>query len=79
MITSRRVFTTFQFWFSSRSWYYILAEEGQEKSNDDSPENNPMYTTVYVGNLAPEASILVPPLIETCKITRLMLLAVLMN
>ncbi|PPS01445.1 hypothetical protein GOBAR_AA19203 [Gossypium barbadense] len=52
------------------------SEEGQEKSNDDSPENNPMYTTVYVGNLAPEASILVPPLIETCKITRLMLLAV---
>ncbi|PPD97018.1 hypothetical protein GOBAR_DD05967 [Gossypium barbadense] len=35
------------------------SEEGQEKSNDDSPENNPMYTTVYVGNLAPEASILV--------------------
>nr|KJB06859.1 hypothetical protein B456_001G016600 [Gossypium raimondii] len=55
------------------------SEEGQEKSNDDSPENNPMYTTVYVGNLAPEASILVPPLIKTCKITRLMLLAVLIN
>ncbi|KAG4136590.1 hypothetical protein ERO13_D07G015700v2 [Gossypium hirsutum] len=32
------------------------SEEGQEKSNDDSPENNPMYTTVYVGNLAPEVT-----------------------
>ncbi|XWS17519.1 hypothetical protein CRYUN_Cryun33cG0074600 [Craigia yunnanensis] len=29
--------------------------EGQEKTNDDAPENNPQYTTVYVGNLAPEA------------------------
>ncbi|XP_050217078.1 oligouridylate-binding protein 1-like isoform X2 [Mercurialis annua] len=27
--------------------------DGQE-SNDDAPENNPQYTTVYVGNLAPE-------------------------
>ena len=35
----------------------LLAEEGQEKANDDAPENNPQYTTVYVGNLAPEASI----------------------
>lgn len=31
------------------------ADDGQEKSNDDAPENNPQYTTVYVGNLAPEA------------------------
>lgn len=29
------------------------SEDGQE-SNDDAPENNPQYTTVYVGNLAPE-------------------------
>lgn len=28
----------------------------QEKINDDSPENNPQYTTVYVGNLAPEVT-----------------------
>ncbi|XP_022754778.1 oligouridylate-binding protein 1-like [Durio zibethinus] len=31
--------------------------ERQEKTNEDAPENNPQYTTVYVGNLAPEASI----------------------
>ncbi|XVE53946.1 hypothetical protein DITRI_Ditri03aG0043200 [Diplodiscus trichospermus] len=30
--------------------------EGQEKTNDDAPENNPQYTTVYVGNLAPEVT-----------------------
>ncbi|KAL5995148.1 Oligouridylate-binding protein 1B [Asimina triloba] len=33
------------------------AEDGQETTNDDAPENNPQYTTVYVGNLAPEASL----------------------
>ncbi|XP_007012590.2 PREDICTED: oligouridylate-binding protein 1 [Theobroma cacao] len=32
------------------------SEEGQEKPNDDAPENNPQYTTVYVGNLAPEVT-----------------------
>jgi hypothetical protein len=32
-------------------------DDGQEKTNDDAPENNPQYTTVYVGNLAPEARI----------------------
>ncbi|KAL2251007.1 oligouridylate-binding protein 1 isoform X1 [Sesamum indicum] len=31
-------------------------EEGQEKRNEDAPENNPQYTTVYVGNLAPEVT-----------------------
>lgn len=31
-------------------------EEGQERANDDAPENNPQYTTVYVGNLAPEVT-----------------------
>ncbi|XP_011093869.1 oligouridylate-binding protein 1 isoform X2 [Sesamum indicum] len=30
--------------------------EGQEKRNEDAPENNPQYTTVYVGNLAPEVT-----------------------
>lgn len=34
----------------------LLAEEGREKINDDAPENNPQYTTVFVGNLAPEVS-----------------------
>ena len=33
----------------------VFADGGQEKSNEDAPENNPQYTTVYVGNLAPEA------------------------
>ncbi|XP_039144731.1 oligouridylate-binding protein 1B-like isoform X3 [Dioscorea cayenensis subsp. rotundata] len=31
-------------------------EDSQETTNDDAPENNPQYTTVYVGNLAPEVS-----------------------
>lgn len=30
-------------------------EDGKETTNNDAPENNPQYTTVYVGNLAPEA------------------------
>ncbi|PSS15447.1 Oligouridylate-binding protein like [Actinidia chinensis var. chinensis] len=32
------------------------SEDGQERTNDDAPENNPQYTTVYVGNLAPEVT-----------------------
>ncbi|KAJ4959316.1 hypothetical protein NE237_026427 [Protea cynaroides] len=32
------------------------SEDGQETTNDDGPENNPQYTTVYVGNLAPEVA-----------------------
>ncbi|KAE9453380.1 hypothetical protein C3L33_14741, partial [Rhododendron williamsianum] len=33
------------------------SEDGKETANNDGPENNPQpqYTTVYVGNLAPEA------------------------
>ncbi|KAK6126721.1 hypothetical protein DH2020_039536 [Rehmannia glutinosa] len=31
-----------------------ISDDGQEKS--DAPENNPQYTTVYVGNLAPEVT-----------------------
>ncbi|CAK9179849.1 unnamed protein product [Ilex paraguariensis] len=31
------------------------SEDGKESANSDAPENNPQYTTVYVGNLAPEA------------------------
>ncbi|KAK4784915.1 hypothetical protein SAY86_001604 [Trapa natans] len=33
-----------------------LNDDGHERSTDDSPENNPLYRTVYVGNLAPEVS-----------------------
>ncbi|CAN1827925.1 Oligouridylate-binding protein 1B, partial [Linum perenne] len=33
-----------------------LTEDGKESINNDAPENNPQYTTVYVGNLAPEVS-----------------------
>ncbi|KAG5141808.1 hypothetical protein AAZX31_07G040000 [Glycine max] len=32
------------------------SEDGKETSNSDAPENNPQYTTVYVGNLAPEVT-----------------------
>ncbi|CAN1287402.1 Oligouridylate-binding protein 1B [Linum perenne] len=32
------------------------SEDGKESINNDAPENNPQYTTVYVGNLAPEVS-----------------------
>lgn len=32
------------------------SEEAQEMTSDDSPEKNPQYTTVYVGNLAPEVT-----------------------
>ncbi|XP_043720654.1 oligouridylate-binding protein 1-like [Telopea speciosissima] len=32
------------------------SEDGQEATNDDGPENNPQYTTVYVGNLSPEVT-----------------------
>ncbi|KAL9444876.1 hypothetical protein AB3S75_017964 [Citrus x aurantiifolia] len=34
----------------------LFAEDGQEKSNEDAPENNPQYTTVYVGNLSSEVT-----------------------
>ncbi|GMI91737.1 oligouridylate binding protein 1B [Hibiscus trionum] len=32
------------------------SEDGKETTNNDAPENNPQYTTVYVGNLAPEVT-----------------------
>ncbi|XP_047941775.1 oligouridylate-binding protein 1B-like isoform X2 [Salvia hispanica] len=32
------------------------SEEVKEAASTDAPENNPQYTTVYVGNLAPEVS-----------------------
>ena len=38
----------------------ISAEDGKETVNSDAPENNPQYTTVYVGNLAPEVRYLIP-------------------
>lgn len=36
---------------------FHFADDGQDKASDDAPENNPQYTTVYVGNLAHEARI----------------------
>ncbi|GMH16044.1 hypothetical protein Nepgr_017885 [Nepenthes gracilis] len=33
-----------------------MSEYGREISNSEAPENNPQYTTVYVGNLAPEVT-----------------------
>lgn len=38
-------------------FYLACAEDGKETTNTEAPENNPQYTTVYVGNLAPEARI----------------------
>ena len=35
--------------------YLSCAEDCKEATNIEAPENNPQYTTVYVGNLAPEA------------------------
>ncbi|XP_015931692.1 oligouridylate-binding protein 1 [Arachis duranensis] len=32
------------------------SEEAQQVTSDDAPEKNPQYTTVYVGNLAPEVT-----------------------
>ncbi|KAF5743802.1 Nucleolysin TIAR [Tripterygium wilfordii] len=32
------------------------SEDGKETINNEAPENNPQYTTVYVGNLAPEVT-----------------------
>ncbi|XP_057549328.1 oligouridylate-binding protein 1B-like [Amaranthus tricolor] len=32
------------------------SEDGKEATNSEAPENNPQYTTVYVGNLAPETT-----------------------
>lgn len=33
---------------------FYPTEDGKETSNSDAPENNPQYTTVYVGNLGSE-------------------------
>ncbi|CAI9100767.1 OLC1v1037934C1 [Oldenlandia corymbosa var. corymbosa] len=32
------------------------SEDGQDQTSEDAPENNAQYTTVYVGNLAPEVT-----------------------
>ncbi|KAL9228495.1 hypothetical protein vseg_004072 [Gypsophila vaccaria] len=32
------------------------SEDGKEATNSEAPENNPQYTTVYVGNLGPEVT-----------------------
>uniref|UniRef100_A0A453B3W2 RRM domain-containing protein n=1 Tax=Aegilops tauschii subsp. strangulata TaxID=200361 RepID=A0A453B3W2_AEGTS len=34
----------------------FTAENAKQKSNEDAPENNPLYRTVYVGNLAHEVT-----------------------
>ena len=44
---------------SVSDFLFLLTTDGsQENSNDEAPENNPAYTTVYVGNLAHEV---IPP------------------
>ncbi|KAL1218915.1 Oligouridylate-binding protein 1A [Cardamine amara subsp. amara] len=32
------------------------SEDGRERSNEEAPEHNPQFTTVYVGNLSPEVT-----------------------
>lgn len=39
---------------SNKVFSLYCSEEGKEMANNEAPENNPQYTTVYVGNLAPE-------------------------
>lgn len=34
--------------------FWKFSEDGKEATNSEAPENNPQFTTVYVGNLAPE-------------------------
>nr|GMC78062.1 oligouridylate-binding protein 1B [Ipomoea batatas] len=34
----------------------VSSEDGKEATNNEAPENNPQFTTVYVGNLAPEVT-----------------------
>ncbi|GJN11034.1 hypothetical protein PR202_ga29193 [Eleusine coracana subsp. coracana] len=33
-----------------------LSEDGKDRANEDAPENNPLYRTVYVGNLSHEVT-----------------------
>lgn len=42
------------FWLT-KSLSFAFAEDVKELTNSDAPENNQQFTTVYVGNLAPEA------------------------
>lgn len=37
-------------------YFLHYVDDGQEKANEEAPENNPLYRTIYVGNLAPEVS-----------------------
>jgi len=38
-------------------WSFDCAEDGKETLNEETPENNSQFTTVYVGNLAPEVTL----------------------
>lgn len=40
--------------------YLSNTEDGQETNNEEAPENNSQYTTVYVGNLSPEVLLFSP-------------------
>ncbi|KAG2558819.1 hypothetical protein PVAP13_8NG339000 [Panicum virgatum] len=41
---------------SIRSILSCYAKAGKENSNEDGPENNPLFTTVYVGGIPHEAT-----------------------
>ncbi|KAF9689811.1 hypothetical protein SADUNF_Sadunf01G0131400 [Salix dunnii] len=47
-----------------------MSEDCKEATNIEAPENNPQYTTVYVGNLAPEARNFSPhlPVLAICTL-----------
>lgn len=45
----------------------LVAEDGKDPANSDAPENNTQYTTVYVGNLAPEVRYSSSFLNSACK------------
>ncbi|CAN1136278.1 Oligouridylate-binding protein 1 [Linum perenne] len=49
-------FVSFRSQQDAQSAINDLNDDGQDKKSDDAPENNPQYTTVYVGNLAPEVT-----------------------
>lgn len=38
------------------NYFLCSTDGGQDNNNEDAPENNPSYTTVYVGNLPHDVS-----------------------
>ena len=51
---SMSVWTCLNYLSASDLLLLLTTDGSQDNSNDEAPENNPAYTTVYVGNLAHE-------------------------